>query len=45
MLQLLGTVTARRWTVPPTAKEIDIALVREVEAVTIAAGERARRGC
>jgi hypothetical protein len=43
--QLLGTVTARRRTALPTAKEIDIALAGEVEAVTIApaAGARSSR--
>ena len=43
--QLLGVVTTRRWKAAPGAKEIDIARAREIEAMTVAAGECARRGC
>jgi len=45
VLQLLGIVTASRWKAPRDAKEIDIAFAREIEAMTIAAGERAGRSC
>src|SRR5438132_7549765 len=41
--QLLGTITASRRAAPHIPEQIDIAVARDVEAMAVAAGERAGR--